>query len=78
MPKVASRDYRDAMACLGAAVNIVTTDGRAGRAGFTASAVCSVTDNPPTLLVCLFVCTGALKRVQARAICVEQCIPLRE
>jgi len=31
-----------AMARLGAAVNIVTTDGRAGRAGFTASAVCSV------------------------------------
>ncbi len=53
MPKVASQDYRDAMACLGAAVNIVTTDGRAGRAGFTASAVCSVTDNPPTLLVCM-------------------------
>jgi len=53
MAEVASQDYRDAMACLGAAVNIVTTDGRAGRAGFTASAVCSVTDNPPTLLVCM-------------------------
>jgi len=49
-----SRDqFRDAMARLGAAVNIVTTDGAAGRAGFTASAVCSVTDDPPTLLVCL-------------------------
>lgn len=45
--------FRDAMARLGAAVNIVTTDGPAGRAGFTASAVCSVTDAPPTLLVCL-------------------------
>ena len=53
MPKVSSQDYRDAMACLGAAVNIVTTDGNAGRAGFTASAICSVTDNPPTLLVCI-------------------------
>jgi flavin reductase len=53
MPKIASQDYRDAMACLGAAVNIVTTDGRASRAGFTASAVCSVTDNTPTLLVCM-------------------------
>ena len=41
------------MARLGAAVNIVTTDGPAGRAGFTASAVCSVTDDPPTLLVCM-------------------------
>ena len=45
--------YRDAMARLGAAVNIITTDGPGGRRGFTASAVCSVTDNPPTLLVCL-------------------------
>ncbi|MRT11258.1 pyrimidine utilization flavin reductase protein F [Enterobacteriaceae bacterium RIT711] len=45
--------FRDAMSCLGAAVNIVTTNGPAGRAGFTASAVCSVTDEPPTLLVCL-------------------------
>lgn len=45
--------FRDAMSRLGAAVNIITTDGPAGRAGFTASAVCSVTDTPPTLLVCL-------------------------
>ena len=45
--------YREGMARLGAAVNLVTTDGPAGRAGFTASAVCSVTDSPPTLLVCL-------------------------
>ncbi len=46
-------DYRNAMSRLGAAVNIITTDGAAGRAGFTASAVCSVTDEPPTLLMCL-------------------------
>lgn len=45
--------FRDGMARLGAAVNIITTDGPAGKAGFTASAVCSVTDSPPTLLVCL-------------------------
>jgi flavin reductase len=50
---VSREQFRDAMARLGAAVNVVTTDGAAGRAGFTASAVCSVTDDPPTLLVCL-------------------------
>ena len=44
--------YREGMARLGAAVNVITTDGPAGCAGFTASAVCSVTDTPPTLLVC--------------------------
>lgn len=46
-------EFRNAMARLSAAVNIVTTDGPFGRAGFTASAVCSVTDAPPTLLVCV-------------------------
>lgn len=46
-------DYRNAMARLSAAVTIITTDGPAGRTGFTASAVCSVSDAPPTLLVCV-------------------------
>ncbi|KQO83479.1 flavin reductase [Rhizobium sp. Leaf262] len=45
--------FREGMSRLAAAVNIVTTDGPGGKAGFTASAVCSVTDQPPTLLVCL-------------------------
>ena len=45
--------YREAMARFGAAVSVVTTDGAAGRYGFTASAVCSVTDDPATLLVCV-------------------------
>lgn len=50
---VSKQHFRDAMARVAAAVHIVTTDGPAGRFGFTASAVCSVTDDPPTLLVCL-------------------------
>ncbi|WP_407066040.1 flavin reductase [Acetobacter sp.] len=41
------------MARLGAAVTVVTTGTLAEPVGFTASAVCSVTDDPPTLLVCL-------------------------
>ncbi|MFJ4455337.1 flavin reductase [Pseudomonas sp. NPDC089392] len=45
--------FRNAMALLGGAVSVITTDGPAGRFGFTASAVCSVTDSPPTLLVCM-------------------------
>lgn len=45
--------FRNAMAMLGGAVSVITTDGVAGRFGFTASAVCSVTDSPPTLLVCM-------------------------
>ncbi len=45
--------YRDAMARMGAAVNVITSDGPAGRCGCTASAVCGVTDQPPMLLVCI-------------------------
>jgi flavin reductase len=45
--------YREAMSRLGAAVNIITTHDEAGDSGLTASAVCSVTDDPPTLLVCI-------------------------
>jgi flavin reductase len=52
-PLVTKEAYRNGMAKLGTAVSIVTTDGPAGKAGFTASAICSVTDTPPTLLVCL-------------------------
>lgn len=50
---VDSQTYRDAMARLGAAVNVVTTGTLADPVGFTASAVCSVSDAPPTLLVCM-------------------------
>ncbi|MCX4703174.1 flavin reductase [Streptomyces sp. NBC_01373] len=46
-------DFREAMAHLPAAVNILTTDGPGGRYGMTVSAVCSVTDAPPTVLVCV-------------------------
>lgn len=53
MPHVTQDEFRDGMARLAGAVNIVTTDGPKGRVGFTASAVCSVTAEPPTLLVCL-------------------------
>lgn len=47
------RDFRAAMANLSAAVNVITTDGVSGRAGITVSAVCSVTDSPPTLVLCV-------------------------
>lgn len=45
--------FRDAMASLSAAVNIITTEGDAGKCGITATAVCSVTDTPPSLMVCI-------------------------
>ncbi len=45
--------FRDGMSRVAAAVHLVTTDGPAGRAGFTATAVTPVTDSPASLLVCV-------------------------
>jgi flavin reductase len=52
-PQDAKANYRNAMSAVAGAVNIVSTcqDGR--RVGFAATAVCSVSDEPPTLLVCV-------------------------
>ncbi|QHI98573.1 FMN reductase [Xylophilus rhododendri] len=65
---VSKTEFRQAMSRLGAAVHIVSTDGPAGRAGFTASAVCSVTDEPPTLLVCLNRNASAYAAVKRNAV----------
>jgi flavin reductase (DIM6/NTAB) family NADH-FMN oxidoreductase RutF len=45
--------YRDGMASVAGHVHLITTAGPAGTSGFTAIAVASVSDDPPTLLVCL-------------------------
>lgn len=50
---VSKTEFRNAMARVCAPVNVITTNGPAGRGGFTATAMCSVTDEPPTLLVCM-------------------------
>jgi flavin reductase len=50
---VSQTEFRNAMARVCAPVNVVTTNGPSGRGGFTATAMCSVTDDPPTLLVCM-------------------------
>ncbi|MCC5977370.1 MAG: flavin reductase [Salinarimonas sp.] len=47
-----SREYRDAMSHVAGAVHVVATSDGATRGGFTATAVASVSDRPPTLVVC--------------------------
>lgn len=51
--KINKDAFRNAMSDVCAAVNIITTDGPAGRGGFTATAMCSVSDDPALLLVCM-------------------------
>jgi flavin reductase (DIM6/NTAB) family NADH-FMN oxidoreductase RutF len=45
--------YRDAMSEIASPVHIIATDGPAGIAGMTVTALASVTDQPATLLVCV-------------------------
>jgi len=53
IPPIESQSYRDAMSHFAGAVHIITTDGVAGLRGTTISACCSLSDAPPTMLVCL-------------------------
>ncbi len=55
--------FRAAMARFPGAVTIVTSAGGGERRGITATAVCSVTADPPSLLVCLNRATGTCAMV---------------
>ncbi len=46
-------DFISAMRQLASGVSVVTTDGPAGRAGLTVSAMCSLSADPPALLICI-------------------------
>lgn len=53
LPAISGQAFRDAIALVPSAVHVVTTDGPAGLGGFTATAFASVSDDPPTILICL-------------------------
>lgn len=60
--------YRDAMAKVASAVHVVTTRGATGRLGMTATAVASVSDTPPTVLVCIERSSRTLAAIEASGI----------
>jgi flavin reductase (DIM6/NTAB) family NADH-FMN oxidoreductase RutF len=53
MISVDREEFIAAMRNVASSVSVVTTDGVAGRHGATVSAFCSVSADPPTVLVCL-------------------------
>ena len=55
--------FRDAMSRFPGVVTLVTTRDGAARRGITATAVCSVSADPPSLLVCLNKATGTCAAV---------------
>ncbi|MFD2238518.1 flavin reductase [Aureimonas populi] len=56
------------MSHFAAAVHLITTDGPAGRRGVTATSVCSVSDAPATLLVCLNLSSPLNDRFEANGV----------
>ncbi|UYN99901.1 MAG: flavin reductase [Devosia sp.] len=71
--------YRNGMSRLGSAVSVVTTLSDGKRYGFTASAVCSVSDSPATLLVCINRSSSSFPAFDgARHFCVNTLMPGQE
>lgn len=60
-----SRALRDTFARLPSGVCVITTDGSLGKHGMTASAVCSLSLDPPLLLVCIQQQSATLRAVRA-------------
>ena len=52
-PKASPASFRDSMRALPNGVCVIATGPKGHRAGFTATSVCSVTADPPRLLVCV-------------------------
>lgn len=64
--------FRQAMAQVASAVHVVTTLGADGRAGMTATSVASVSDEPPTMLVCIEGASRTLAAIEASgAFCIN-------
>jgi flavin reductase len=68
MTVVAEKEFRAAMARLASAVTLVATHGPAGKRGMVATAVTSVTDTPPTLLVCVNKSTRCNRLIKANGV----------
>ena len=64
--------FREAMSRLPAAVHIITTDGPAGLGGITASAVSSISVEPPMMLFCINKSSASVARmIENRVFCIN-------
>lgn len=64
--------FRDAMSSAAAGVHVITTDGAAGRYGITMTAVTAVTDEPPTVMLCINRASAIVPILQAnRQLCIN-------
>jgi flavin reductase (DIM6/NTAB) family NADH-FMN oxidoreductase RutF len=56
--------FRKALSCLAAGVSIISTERSGDRRGVTATAICSVSASPPTILACVNTATGTCQMIR--------------
>ena len=65
---IEAKFFRDAMAEITASAHVITTAGATGRRGLTASSVTSLSDSPPTMLVCIHADSQTLSAIEANGV----------
>jgi len=71
--------FKDAMSRVAATVHVVTTDGKAGLGGITASAVTSITIEPPMMLFCINKTSPSAQRmIENGVFCINTLAPPHE
>ncbi|MGN6572456.1 MAG: flavin reductase family protein [Pseudolabrys sp.] len=71
---VSTDEFRGAFANFTTTVSIIATDGPAGIAGLTCSAVCAVSDDPPLLLACVHGKSAANAAMKANRVMAVSCL----
>lgn len=71
---VSDIDFREAMSRFTTAVSVIATNGVAGMAGLTCSAVCAVSDTPATLAVCVHGNSAANSIIKANRVLSVNCL----
>jgi flavin reductase (DIM6/NTAB) family NADH-FMN oxidoreductase RutF len=61
-------DFREAMSRIAGHVHIIATGGPAGLSGVTVTGVTSVSDSPPSMLVCLNAGSATLAKIRANGV----------
>ena len=72
---VPASEFRAALTGLTTAVSVIATDGPAGMAGLTCSAVCGVSDTPATLVACVSRRSAAHDVIKANGVLCINCLP---
>ncbi len=72
---VSPTDFRAALTNLTTAVSIIATNGAAGLAGLTCSAVCGVSDTPATMIACVGRRSAAHDVIVGNGVFCINCLP---